>query len=82
LESSETVVGGSAFACAGLALCRAAAGPFGSEFRSTTPGRPFASNAHAGAGNGTVSAFNVASDGTPFPIIGSRFADTRQRGVG
>jgi hypothetical protein len=52
-----------------------AAGPFGSEFRPTTPGRLFVSNAHAGAGNGTVSAFNVARDGTLFPIIGSPFAD-------
>jgi 6-phosphogluconolactonase (cycloisomerase 2 family) len=52
-----------------------AAGPVGSEFRPTSPSELFVSNAHAGAGNGTVSAFNVASDGTLSPISGSPFAD-------
>ena len=52
-----------------------AAGPFGSEFRPTNPSQLFVSNAHAGAGNGTVSAFNVASDGALSPIAGSPFAD-------
>jgi hypothetical protein len=52
-----------------------AAGPFGSEFRPTDPSQLFVSNAHAGAGNGTVSAFNIASDGALSPIAGSPFAD-------
>jgi 6-phosphogluconolactonase len=52
-----------------------AAGPFGSEFCPTNPSQLFVSNAHAGAGNGTVSAFNVASDGALSPIAGSPFAD-------
>jgi 6-phosphogluconolactonase (cycloisomerase 2 family) len=52
-----------------------AAGPFGSEFRPTDPSQLFVSNAHAGAGNGTVSAFTVAGDGTLSPIGSSPFAD-------
>lgn len=50
-------------------------GPFGSEFRPTDPGQLFVSNAHGGAGAGTVSAFDVARDGTLFSIEGSPFAD-------
>jgi 6-phosphogluconolactonase (cycloisomerase 2 family) len=36
-----------------------ALGPFGSEFRPTDPTQLFVSNAHAGAGSGSVSAFNI-----------------------
>lgn len=50
-------------------------GPFGSEFRPTDPGQLFVSNAHGGTGNGTVSAFNVAHDGTLFSIGTSPFPD-------
>ena len=52
-----TAAPGSPFAAQGL-------GPFGSEFRPTNPHQVFVSNAHDGAGNGTVSAFDVAADGT------------------
>lgn len=38
-------------------------GPFGSEFRPTNPNQVFVSNAHAGAGNGTVSAYHVNANG-------------------
>ena len=51
------------------------AGPFGSEFRPTDPTQVFVSNAHDGAGNGTVSAFDVATDGTLASIGSSPFAD-------
>jgi 6-phosphogluconolactonase len=51
------------------------AGPFGSEFRPTDPSQLFVSNAHDGAGNGTVSAFSVAADGTLSSIGASPFAD-------
>ena len=54
-----------------------AAGPFGSEFRPTDPSQLFVSNAHAGAGNGTVSAFNVSGDGTLSSIGSSPFADNQ-----
>lgn len=50
-------------------------GPFGSEFRPTDPAQLFVSNAHGGAGAGTVSAFSVAGDGTLTSIDGSPFAD-------
>src|SRR3954452_4457034 len=55
---------GSPFAAQGL-------GPFGSAFRPTNPRQVFVSNAHDGAGNGTVSAFDVAGDGTLTSIGGS-----------
>ena len=51
------------------------AGPFGSEFSPTDPSKVFVSNAHDGAGNGTVSAFDVAADGTLSSIGASPFAD-------
>ena len=38
-------------------------GPFGSEFRPGDPGQLFVSNAHGGAGAGTVSAFSVSRTG-------------------
>jgi 6-phosphogluconolactonase len=50
-------------------------GPFGSEFRPTDPSQLFVSNAHGGTGNGTVSAFSVAGDGTLSSIGASPFAD-------
>ena len=50
-------------------------GPFGSQFRPTDPWQLFVSNAHGGAGNGTVSAFRVSGDGTLSSIGGSPFAD-------
>lgn len=54
-----------------------AAGPFGSEFRPTNPTQLFVSNAHAGPGNGTVSAFNDAADGSLSSIGASPFADNQ-----
>jgi len=50
-------------------------GPFGSQFRPTNPNQLFVSNAHDGAGNGTVSVYEVAADGTLTAIAGSPFAD-------
>jgi 6-phosphogluconolactonase len=50
-------------------------GPFGSEFSPINPSRLFVSNAHGGAGNGTVSAFRVSRDGTLNSIGASPFAD-------
>jgi 6-phosphogluconolactonase len=50
-------------------------GPFGSEFRPTNPDQLFVSNAHDGAGAGTVSAFSDSADGTLSPIGSSPFAD-------
>jgi 6-phosphogluconolactonase (cycloisomerase 2 family) len=50
-------------------------GPFGSEFRPTDPGELYVSNAHAGAGNGTVSAFSDGVDGTLSSIGDSPYPD-------
>lgn len=50
-------------------------GPFGSEFRPTNPNELYVSNAHGGAGNGTVSAFRVAFNGRLSSIGDSPFAD-------
>jgi 6-phosphogluconolactonase (cycloisomerase 2 family) len=41
-----------------------AAGPFGSEFSPTNPTHLYVTNAHAGAGNGSVSAFHVSRAGS------------------
>jgi 6-phosphogluconolactonase (cycloisomerase 2 family) len=38
-------------------------GPIGAEFRPTNPSQLYVSNAHAGPGNGTVSAFKVSRRG-------------------
>jgi 6-phosphogluconolactonase (cycloisomerase 2 family) len=50
-------------------------GPFGSEFRPTNPQQLFVSNAHNGAGLGTVSAFSVAGDGSLTSIGASPVPD-------
>jgi 6-phosphogluconolactonase (cycloisomerase 2 family) len=43
-------------------------GPFGAEFRPTNASQLFVSNAHAGAGLGTVSAFDVSRTGVLDPV--------------
>jgi 6-phosphogluconolactonase len=50
-------------------------GPFGSEFRPTDPDQLYVSNAHNGAGAGTVSAFQDGFAGTLTSIGSSPFAD-------
>jgi 6-phosphogluconolactonase len=50
-------------------------GPFGSEFSPTNASQLFVSNAHDGAGNGTISAFGVAGNGTLSSLGSSPFAD-------
>jgi 6-phosphogluconolactonase len=62
-------------AAAGSPFAAQGPGPFGSEFRPTDPSQLFVSNAHGGAGNGTVSAFSVAADGALSSIGASPFAD-------
>ena len=52
-------------------------GPFGSEFRPTNPDQLFVSNAHNGAGLGTISAFTDSPNGTLTPVAGSPFADNQ-----
>jgi 6-phosphogluconolactonase len=50
-------------------------GPFGSEFRPTNPQQLFVSNAHNGAGLGTVSAYSVAFNGSLTSIGASPVPD-------
>jgi 6-phosphogluconolactonase len=52
-----------------------AAGPFGSEFSPANPRRLYVSNAHGGAGNGSVSAYTVSRQGVVSSIGSSPFAD-------
>jgi 6-phosphogluconolactonase len=52
-------------------------GPFGSEFSPARPNQLFVSNAHNGAGAGTVSAFSDAADGTLTSIGASPFPDNQ-----
>jgi 6-phosphogluconolactonase (cycloisomerase 2 family) len=68
LDGRLTAAPGSPFPAQGL-------GPFGSEFRPTNPEQLFVSNAHNGAGLGTVSAFSDSANGTLSSIGSSPFAD-------
>jgi 6-phosphogluconolactonase len=60
---------------ANLQVPSQAAGPFGSAFRSTGPNQLYVSNAHGGALAGSVSAFNVTTNGVVTSIGSSPFAD-------
>ncbi len=60
---------------AGSPFAAQAAGPFGSEFSPTNPRHLYVSNAHGGAGNGSVSAFTVSRHGVVSSIGSSPFAD-------
>lgn len=60
---------------AGSPFAAQAAGPFGSEFSPANPAHLYVSNAHGGAGNGSVSAFNVTSSGTLSSIGSSPYPD-------
>lgn len=52
-------------------------GPFGSTFSPTHGNQLFVSNAHDGAGAGSVSVYHIADDGTLTAISGSPFADNQ-----
>ena len=52
-------------------------GPFGSAFSPVDDDRLFVSNAHDGAGNGSVSVYSVAANGAMSAITGSPFADNQ-----
>ena len=52
-----------------------AAGPFGSEFNPADPSQLFVSNAHQGVGQGSVSAFVAAGDGTLSAVSPTPFAN-------
>ncbi len=52
-------------------------GPFGSAFSPTHGDQLFVSNAHDGAGAGSVSVYGVAADGSLAAISGSPFVDNQ-----
>jgi 6-phosphogluconolactonase (cycloisomerase 2 family) len=68
---------GRAVPAAGSPFHAQAAGPFGSEFSPTNPSHLYVSNAHGGAGSGSVSAFDAAKDGVLKSIGHSPYADGR-----
>jgi 6-phosphogluconolactonase len=76
LIDSFTVGGnGTLTAAPGSPISAQAAGPFGSAFRPGHPSQLFVSNAHAGANNGTISAFHDGHLGVLTSIGASPFAD-------
>jgi len=75
IDSFRVGFNGRLIAAPGSPFAAQGVGPFGSEFRPTDPDQLFVSNAHNAAGDGTVSAFHVAPDGTLLSIGGSPFAD-------
>jgi 6-phosphogluconolactonase len=75
VDSFLVTPGGRLLAAPGSPIAAQGPGPFGSEFRPTNPYQLFVSNAHGGAGNGTVSAFRVGWFGSLSPIGDSPFPD-------
>jgi 6-phosphogluconolactonase len=75
IDSFRVGFNGRLIAAPGSPFAAQGVGPFGSEFRPTNPDQLFVSNAHNAAGDGTVSAFRVAGDGTLLSIGASPFMD-------
>ena len=74
--ASYTVGGdGLLTAAAGSPFTAQENGPFGSVFNPVNASQLFVTNAHAGAGAGSVSAYDVASDASLSPISGSPFTN-------
>lgn len=63
IDSFTVRANGRLVAAPGSPFAAQSLGPIGAEFRPTNPSQLFVSNAHAGPGNGTVSAFNDDSAG-------------------
>ena len=77
IDSFSVAFGGRLSPAPGSPFAAQGVGPFGSEFRPTNPDQLFVSNAHNAAGDGTISAFRVARDGTLSSIRSSPFADNQ-----
>jgi 6-phosphogluconolactonase len=75
IDSFTVAQNGRLTAAAGSPFPAQSLGPIGSEFRPTNPSQLFVSNAHAGANNGTVSAFEVSGDGVLTSIGASPYPD-------
>jgi 6-phosphogluconolactonase len=74
IDSFKVLPNGRLAAAAGSPFAAQSLCPIGSEFRPTNPSQLFVSNAHAGAGNGTVSAFNVDPMGV-LTAVGPAYAN-------
>jgi 6-phosphogluconolactonase len=77
IDSFTVAADGRLTAAAGSPFAAQSLGPIGSEFRPTNPSQLFVSNAHAGPGQGSVSAFQDSRDGALTSIGDSPFADNQ-----
>jgi 6-phosphogluconolactonase (cycloisomerase 2 family) len=75
IDSFSVGSNGLLIAAAASPFAAQAAGPFGSEFNPADPSQLFVSNAHQGAGQGSVSTFVAAGDGTLSAVSPSPFAN-------
>ena len=82
IESFDVGFAGRLYAAPGSPLTAQGLGPFGAEFSPTNPSQLFVSNAHNGAGLGTVSAFDMSFWGVLSPVGASPFADEQQPPAG
>ncbi|HTU29452.1 MAG TPA: beta-propeller fold lactonase family protein [Solirubrobacteraceae bacterium] len=75
IDSFQVGLDGRLYAAPGSPYPAQALGPFGAEFRPTNPYQLFVSNAHQGAGLGSVSVFNDGFGGRLSPLTNSPFAN-------
>jgi hypothetical protein len=75
IESFKVLPGGRLLAAPGSPFTGQGLGQIGAEFRPTSPSQLFVTNAHNGAGLGTVSAFSDNFLGQLSPIGSSPYAD-------
>jgi 6-phosphogluconolactonase len=75
IDSFTVRIDGRLKAAAGSPYAAQSLGPIGSQFRPTNPSQLFVSNAHAGAGLGTVSAFHDSYRGVLTSIGSSPYPD-------
>jgi len=75
IDSFQVGFDGRLQAAAGSPYAAQALGPFGSQFRPTNPYQLFVSNAHQGAGLGSVSVFNDGFGARLSPLANSPFAN-------
>jgi 6-phosphogluconolactonase len=73
IDSFRVGDGGLLTAAPGSPFTAQAAGPYAGTFRPTDPAQLYIANAHAGPNQGTVSAYDVGSDGVLRPIGGSPY---------
>lgn len=75
IDSFRVGQDGKLTAAPGSPFAAQATGPLGSEFNPQNPRQVYISNAHAGANQGSVSAYTVARDGSLTPIGASPYFD-------